>query len=164
MTGKKPETQVIAKPAETSITIRREFDAPRELVFRAYEDPKLYARWYGCETMKITAEKFECRTGGSYRLAQSIKGMGEFVVRGVFHEVREAEFIVKTIESDRSPGRVVLESTRFEVLPGNRARVVGSIYLQSVADRDEWIRLGVEKGTREGHDRLWKLLKELMPS
>lgn len=162
MTGKEGGTQVIAMPAETSITIRRDFDAPRELVFRAYQDPKLYTRWYECETMKIIAEQFECRTGGSYRLMQSMQGVGEFVVRGVFHEVRQDELIVKTIESDGKPGRVALESTRFEALSGDRARVVGSIYLQSVAERDEWIRLGVEKGTREAHGRLRGLLKELM--
>lgn len=162
MTETKQETRLIAKPAESSLTITREFDAPRELVFRAYSEPGLYARWYACEGMEINAEMFECRTGGSYRFVQTMYGKGEVAVRGVFHEVRKPDFIVKTIESESNAGHVVLEVTRFEALPGDRTRITGTSYLQSEADRDEWLRLGVEKGTREAHEHLRSLLKDLL--
>jgi uncharacterized protein YndB with AHSA1/START domain len=164
MSQKKNETRLTAEPGQTSIVISREFDATCDLVFRAHSDPKLFTRWYGCKGMKTTAIEFDCRTGGSYQLLQTVEGMGEFTVRGVYHEVRESELIVRTFESGPNPGRVALEVMRFEALPGDRTRVIGETYLQSVADRDALLKMGVEYGTREAHEQLRALLEELARS
>ncbi len=155
------ETHLIARPGEASYTVLRDFDATPELVFRAYSEPELYVRWHACDAMEIVAEKFECRTGGSYRIVETVVGADAYAVRGVFHEVRNPGLIVKTIESASHPGHVALEVTRFEALPDKRTRMTGITYLQSVAKRDEWVRLGVEKGTREAHGYLRALLQEL---
>jgi uncharacterized protein YndB with AHSA1/START domain len=114
--------------------------------------------------MKTTAKEFDCRTGGAYRLLQVVDGMGEFTVRGVYHEVRVSELIVRTFESGTNPGRVALEVTRFEALAGERTRVTGATYLQSVTDRDALLRMGVEQGTRDAHGQLDALLEELLRS
>jgi uncharacterized protein YndB with AHSA1/START domain len=47
MTEKKNETFLVAEPGQTSIVITREFNAPRDMVFRAFSDPKLFVRWFG---------------------------------------------------------------------------------------------------------------------
>ena len=39
------KTNIIAQPGKQEIVITRTFDAPRELVFKAYTDPKLIAQW-----------------------------------------------------------------------------------------------------------------------
>ncbi len=39
------KTQITAEPGIPQITITREFDAPRDLVFRAHTDPDLLVRW-----------------------------------------------------------------------------------------------------------------------
>jgi len=156
------ETHLTAEPGQISIVVTREFDAPRELVFRAHSDPKLFTRWYGCEGMKTTTDQFDCRTGGAYRLVQEVEGMGKFTVHGVYHEVRKSELIVRTFESETNPGRVALEVTRFETLPADRTRVTGTTFLQSVADRDAMLQVGVEHGTREAHEQLRALLEELV--
>src|ERR1035438_5439432 len=103
MTGKKNETFLVAEPGQTSIVITREFNAPRDMVFRAFSDPKLFVRWFGCEGMQTKAETFDCRTGGSYRLVQTVEGMGTFATHGAYHEVRENDLIVKTFESETYP-------------------------------------------------------------
>ncbi len=159
MTKPKSGTRLTFKPSESSFKITREFDAPRNLVFRAFSDPDLYARWHACEGMRIRAETFECRTGGSYRIVEVLPSNVEVAVRGVYHEVRNPDRIVKTIENESDSGRLALEVTLFEALPGNRTRLTSSTYMQSSADRDEWIRLGVEKGTREAHEKLDQLLE-----
>lgn len=43
----KPETKIIAEPGRTDVSVVREFDAPRELVFKAHEDPELIKQWLG---------------------------------------------------------------------------------------------------------------------
>jgi len=44
------KTNLIAEPGKQEIIITREFDAPRELVFKAFTDPKLYIQWLDRET------------------------------------------------------------------------------------------------------------------
>jgi uncharacterized protein YndB with AHSA1/START domain len=55
----KHPTNVVAKPAKQEIIITREFDAPRELVFKAFTDPNLRAQWLGPRGLTTTFERFE---------------------------------------------------------------------------------------------------------
>jgi uncharacterized protein YndB with AHSA1/START domain len=41
------ETKITAEPGKQDVYIIREFDAPRELVFKAHEDPELIKQWLG---------------------------------------------------------------------------------------------------------------------
>jgi hypothetical protein len=41
------KTEIIAEPGKQELFIKREFDAPRELVFRAHVDPEIYVKWCG---------------------------------------------------------------------------------------------------------------------
>ncbi len=61
MNGSSPtknKTQIIVEPGKQELTIIREFDAPRELVFRAYTEPELYVRWLGPRGYEIELEKY----------------------------------------------------------------------------------------------------------
>ncbi len=59
------------------VLITRVFDAPRELVFRAWTDPDHVARWFGPEGMEVSRESVEIdlRIGGRYGLTMSGRGM-----------------------------------------------------------------------------------------
>ena len=59
------------------VLITRVFDAPRELVFRAWTDPDHVARWFGPEGMEVPRESVEIdlRIGGRYALTMSGRGM-----------------------------------------------------------------------------------------
>ena len=52
--AKKNQTEIIAEPGKLEVFITREFDAARELVFRAYTDPKLLTQWLGPRDLKMT--------------------------------------------------------------------------------------------------------------
>src|ERR1700756_38699 len=101
-------TRLEAEAGRQELVVSREFDAPRELVFRAYSEPELYARWYGCRDMRTRIDRFEAKSGGSYRLIQSIKGSGEVGSHGVFHEVAAPERLVRTFEGENLPGHAWL--------------------------------------------------------
>jgi len=53
MTGKNP-TSFIAKPGKPEIVMTHVFDAPRELVFKVYTDPKLLPNWWGPRNLTTT--------------------------------------------------------------------------------------------------------------
>ncbi len=160
----KNKTVITAEPGKQEVVITREFDAPRELVFKAFTDPKLYVQWLGPRELTMTLEKFEPRNGGSWRYIHKDKAGNAYGFHGVNHEVTAPERIIGTFEFEglSEKGHVALETARFEALPGNRTRVTAQSVFQSVADRDGMLQSGMERGVNDSHERLDELLaKEL---
>ena len=159
----KNKTTITAEPGKQELFITREFDAPRELVFRAYTDPAIYAQWLGPRGLTTTFDVFEPVSGGKYRFIQKDQDGNEFSFHGVTHEVLAPERIIGTFEFDGLPetGHVILETTRFEALPGNRTRITSQSVFQSVADRDGMLQSGMEHGVVEGYERLDEILANI---
>jgi len=159
----KNKVTVTAEPGKQELFIVREFDAPRELVFKAYTDAEIYAQWLGPHGLETHFEVFEPVSGGRYKFVQKDNDGNEFSFHGVTHEVLLNERIIGTFEFDGLPesGHVVLETTRFEALPGDRTRITSQSVFQSVSDRDGMIQSGMEHGVVEGYERLDDILKTL---
>jgi len=160
---KKNLTIITAAPGKQEIFITREFDAPRELVFKAFTDQKLYTRWLGPREITMILEKFEPRNGGMWRYIHKDKDGKEYAFHGVYHEVTFPERIIDTFEFEGLPekGYVALETVRFEELPGDRTKVMSQAVFQSVADRDGELQSGMERGVKESYDRLDELLEKI---
>jgi uncharacterized protein YndB with AHSA1/START domain len=156
-------TKITAEPGKQEIMITREFDAPRELVFEAFTDPELYVQWIGPRGLTMILETFESRNGGSWRYIQKDADGNEFAFHGVNHEVLSPERIIGTFEFEGLPekGHVVLQTARFEALPGNRTRMTSQSVFQSIADRDGMLQSGMEAGVNDTYDRLEELLKNM---
>jgi uncharacterized protein YndB with AHSA1/START domain len=156
-------TKMIMKPGVQEIIVIREFDAPRELVFRAYTDPELYARWIGPRELSTTIEVFEPHLGGTYRFIQTDPAGQEFAFHGVFHEATAPERIIETFEYEGLPekGHVSFETINFDSLPNQRTRMTTRSVFLSVADRDGMIAGDMERGETESYERLDELLEEI---
>jgi uncharacterized protein YndB with AHSA1/START domain len=156
----KNQTTIKAEPGKQEVIIIREFDAPRELVFKAFTDPKILVRWLGPRELTMTIEKFEARKGGSWQYTHADKDGNKFSFHGVVHELTAPERIIQTFEFDGLPekGHVAMETARFESLPGNRTRVTTQSVFQSVADRDGMVQSGMEHGVKDSHERLDEVL------
>jgi uncharacterized protein YndB with AHSA1/START domain len=81
------------------LQLTRVFDAPRELVFKAWTDASQFTQWFGaaaCDGASLQSTKVDARTGGKYRL-QVRKDDGEFFTTvGVYREVKPPERLVFT--------------------------------------------------------------------
>jgi uncharacterized protein YndB with AHSA1/START domain len=151
------ETQIVADPTLPTILIIREFDASSGRVFQAYTDPDLVVQWLGPRRLTMRIDEYGTRTGGSYRYVHRDDDGTEYGFRGVFHEVRLNERIVQTFAFDGFPDGVSLETTAFEDLRG-RTRVTTKSLMDSIEVRDSVIKTGMQRGVREGHERLDELL------
>src|SRR6266851_3996528 len=60
-------THLLAEPGKQEIVITREFDAPRELVFKACTDPKLIPQWWGPRSLTTEVDKMDVKPGGQWR-------------------------------------------------------------------------------------------------
>ena len=150
---------VNAEPGKQELFIIREFDAPRELVYKAHIDPKLYVQWLGPHGYEMVLEEFEPVNGGRYRYIHKDKEGNEYGFHGTFHDM-SINNMVQTFEFEGYPGHVSLDCMTLEELPGNRTKATIHSVFQSVSDRDGMIQNGMETGVREGYERLDDILAE----
>lgn len=154
------KTEIRAESGKQELFITREFDAPRELVFKAHTDPDIYVKWVGPRDLTMTIDRWDSRGGGSYQFTHE-RGGHKYSFHGVYHEILAPERIIGTFEFDGLPetGHVILGTTKFEELPGGRCRLVHQSVFQSVSDRDGMIASGMERGVNDGYEKLDELLE-----
>ena len=153
------ETQIIADPRVPLVRITREFDAPKEKVFRAHTDPELVVQWQGPKGMQARVDHFDCRTGGSYRYVHR-QGGEEYGFHGCFHEVRPDELIVQTFTFEGFPDGVALEKLVLEDLGNGRTRLTATSLVDSFEGRDAFVSSGMDVGVVEGYAKLDALLAD----
>jgi uncharacterized protein YndB with AHSA1/START domain len=152
--------KLIAEPGTHAIFTSREFDAPRELVFKAFTDPTLIPQWWGPARYTTTVDKMEVRKGGIWRYIQRDADGNEFGFHGVYHEIASPERIVFTFEFEGMPGHVLLETVTLQEHDG-KTTVNDSSIFQTVEDRDGMIQSGMESGAAESWDRFETLLQSM---
>jgi uncharacterized protein YndB with AHSA1/START domain len=157
------KTVITAEPGMPLITITREFDAPRDLVFRAHVDPELLVQWLGPRRLTMTIDRYDVRDGGTWRYIHTDADGNEYAFHGVFHGTPSPDAIVQTFEFEGVPGHVMLDTITLEQRDGRTLmRTVSSF--QSVEDRDGMLATGMEQGVRDSEDRLAELLARQLAS
>ena len=147
------DLKVVADPGTHEIVITRTFDAPRELVFKAFTDPDAVRQWWGQATSETVVDELEARAGGRWRFVERDGEGNEYGFHGVYHDATAPERIVYTFEFEGMPGHVLLETITFEEQDGKTHMTDRSVF-QSVADRDGMLQSGMESGAAESYDRL----------
>lgn len=157
------KAEIKAEPGKQEFFITREFDAPRELVFKAFTDPDLLVQWLGPRPLTMTLDLFEARNGGSWRYTFTDPEGRKDKFHGVFHEILAPERIIQTFEYEGLPetGHVILDTAKFEELPGGRTRMVDQSVCQSADDRDGMLQSGMEEGVNDSYSRLDELLEKM---
>jgi uncharacterized protein YndB with AHSA1/START domain len=155
------KTTITAPAGVPFVDIEREFDAPPELVHRAYLEPELITQWLGPRKYEMVVDKWDARAGGQYRYVHR-NAEGEFGFHGVFHSM-DIDNMVQTFEFEGVPGHVSLDQLVIEDLSGGRSRIKSHSVFQSVADRDAMVEAGMGDGVEDGYNRLDELLGKLQP-
>lgn len=161
MTTTTRATEIDAPAGVPFIDITRDFDAPRELVFRAYTDPELVVQWLGPARYEMTIDRWDARDGGAWRYVHRAADGTEFGFHGVFHGPMTIDGGVQTFEFEGAPGHVSLDTLVLEDLGGGRTRVRTHSTCQSIEDRDAMVAAGMGGGVTEGYERLDGLLDRL---
>ena len=156
-------TQIIAEKGNQEIFIIREFDAPREMVFKAFSDPEILVQFFAPFDYTLHFNHQDYRTGGSYSWCNKNKeGKTLCTFSGVIHELTSPERIIQTSEFMELPerGNVLLEVIKFEDLPNNRTKMTVHDLCPSVAIRDTIINSGMDKGLVDIFNKLDMLLRK----
>ena len=160
---KQARKATVTTPTDREIHIVREFDAPRDLVFAVYTDPKLIHEWWGPNGTTTTVDYMDPRTGGDWRFGIRNADGSETAFRGTYREVTPPERIVQTFEWDGMPGYVSVETAVFEDL-GDRTRVTNTTLFHTTEERDGMLASGMERGMNETFSRLEEVLAARLAS
>ena len=147
----------ITTPNDTEIRIERTFDAPRDIVFRAYTDPKLLSQWMGPRKYKMTIEQMDVHPGGRWHFTHIDTDGTEYGFHGEFREIVRPERIVQTWNFEGMPGES-LQTALFHEHNG-RTTVTSIVKLERKEHRDGMLASNMESGLNEGYDRLDELLR-----
>jgi uncharacterized protein YndB with AHSA1/START domain len=158
MPTKSQNASTLTLPSDREIVMTRDFDAPRELVFKAYTDPDAIPQWWGLRANTTTVAMMDVRPGGRWRFVQRDPAGVEYGFNGEYREVVPPERLVSTFEFEGLPGHVVTDTATFIALPGGRTRVTVTSHFASQEDRDGMLQSGMEGGANETWDRLAELL------
>lgn len=158
MSAKNSSNSTLTMPSDREIVMTRVFDAPRELVFKAYTDPNLIPQWWGLRTNTTTVDKMDVKPGGAWRFVQRDADGNEDGFRGEYQEIVPPERLVNTFEWEGMPGHIIVDSAIFEALPDGKTKLTITSRFASVEDRDGMLQSGMESGANETWDRLAELL------
>jgi uncharacterized protein YndB with AHSA1/START domain len=87
---------VVTLPADDQILITREFNAPRQLVYRAWTTPDLVKRWWSGQRGTMTSVEIDLRVGGRWRYVMTVPDGTEVAFHGEYLEIVPGERIVTT--------------------------------------------------------------------
>jgi uncharacterized protein YndB with AHSA1/START domain len=154
-----PASSVLTTPSDREIHIERVFDAPRDLIWRAFTEPELLAQWWG-RGNKLTIERMEVERGGHWRFVEH-SDEGKHGFEGRYREVTAPERIVWTFEWDGMPGYVAVDTVEFEDLGDGRTKVITESLFHTTEERDSMLEYGMQKGLDQSYAALDRLLAKL---
>jgi uncharacterized protein YndB with AHSA1/START domain len=153
-------TATVTLPSDREILIVREFDAPRELVWKAFTTPELVSRWWPGRRGEMRLCEIDLRPGGAWRYVMVADGGFEVGFHGEYREVEALERIVNTEVYEGAPGSPALVTNTFAE-DGGRTTLTMLTSVESREVRDAIIESGMEGGMQEGMDLLEELAVSL---
>ena len=96
MTVTSSRTATLTLPTDEQILITREFDAPRDLVYKAWTTPELVRRWWHAKRGEVTVCEIDLRVGGRWRYVMRTPDGGEHGFSGEYREITPPERLVYT--------------------------------------------------------------------
>jgi len=150
------KTKIDAEDGKQEIVITREFELPLELLFKAYVDPEIVEQWMGTKVLKLENTKH-----GSYQFETTDSKGNKHRFNGAIHDFAPNKKITRTFEFENTSFGVQLEILEFEKLTDDTSKLNMHVIYESVAQRDEMLKLPFAQGINMAHNRIQDILNKL---
>jgi uncharacterized protein YndB with AHSA1/START domain len=152
-------TANLTLPTDEQIMITREFDAPKDLVYKAWTTPELVKRWWNARRGEVTLCEIDLRVGGKWRYVMVADDGTEVGFHGEYREIVPNERIVSTETYEGLPEGVPEEqgstlNTATFTEEGGRTTLTILVQAPNKASRDAIIESGMEAGLQDALDLL----------
>ena len=153
------------KASDREMTIERVFDAPRELVYRAWTEPEHLDKWYGPDGMSVVTTEHDFSVGGSWRFEMGPAGSGGGMpMKSIFREIVPLERVVTEdsmeTEGQSTPVEVMTVTATFED-QGDKTKLTLHILHASEELRKRSEEVGIQHGWSSAFDCLDRHLVEV---
>ena len=145
-----------APKEEHELVVTRVFDAPRELVFKAWTDPKIVAQWWGPHRFTNPVCELDPRPGGAIRIHMHGPDGTVYPMTGVYQEVVEPERIVFTSAALDASGNAmfeVLTTVTFAEEGGKTKQILRTRVIKSTPEAARYLA-GLEEDWTQSLERL----------
>jgi uncharacterized protein YndB with AHSA1/START domain len=150
-------TAKVTLPADTQILITREFDAPKELIWKAWTTPELVRQWWHANRGEVTVAEIDLRVGGKWRSVMvTTEGGIEVGFHGEYREIEPYDRLVSTEAYEGVPNpdeNATLNTVTLEETDG-RTLVTVLVDAPSKEIRDAIVESGMEAGMQDAYDLL----------
>lgn len=147
-------------PNERRVVITRVFDAPRELVWRAWTESQHMAKWFGPKSFTIPSCEVDPRVGGVLLLTMRGPDGQDYPMKGVFREVVKPERLSFSNIAVDNDGNHLLEgatTVTFEDLGGKTKMTLDAQAVGLVPQAPQMLA-GMEAGWSGSFDKLAQAL------
>jgi len=149
-------------PSDTQILIRRDFAAPKHLVYRAVSEPELVKRWWNAKRGEVTTCEIDLRVGGKWRYVMETPDGFEVAFHGEYKEIVPNERVVTTEAFEGAPDPDANATTNTMTLTENDGVTTLTVLIDCP---NEFVRNAiVESGMEEGLQDAYDLLEEVAVS
>lgn len=145
--------EIVNPPANCEIVSSRNVSAPRQLVFKAWTDPKHLEMWWGPKGFTNTFHDFNLHPGGAWRFTMHGPGGEEYRNESVFIKIIEPSKLVW----DHISGPKFQGVATFEELPEDHTRVTFRMIFRSVGECEK-VKVYAVDANEQNFDRLEKEL------
>jgi uncharacterized protein YndB with AHSA1/START domain len=149
----------VTLPTDEQILITREFDAPKDLVYKAWTTPELVKRWWSGERGEVTLAEIDLRVGGAWRFVMSGEGF-EVGFHGEYRELVPDERIVSTEVFEGVPDAASVNTLTLTETDG-RTLLTVLVQHTSKEHRDGHVNSGMEVGLQESLNALERVVHSL---
>ena len=144
------------------LVLTRVFDAPRELVFKAWTDPKIVAQWWGPHRFTSPVCELDARPGGAIRIHMRGPDGTVYPMTGTYQEIVEPERIAFTsaaLDAAGNPMFEMLTTVTFAEEGGKTKQILRTCVIKSTAEAPRYLA-GMEAGWTQSLERLTAYLAE----
>lgn len=149
----------IAKMTQTNqkeLTLNRVYDAPRDLVFKAWTDPRMLAQWFAPEMFSVPTCEVDPRPGGAIYLIMRGPDGTEFPLTGVYNEVKPYERIVfssgAVMDAAGNPQLETLTTVNFTE-EGGKTKMTVQINVTKAGADANFALAGMEEGWKQSLEK-----------
>ena len=148
----------VTLPADNQILIERQFEAPAELVYKAYTTPELVKRWWHANRGEVRIVEIDLRVGGKWRHVMVADDGSEVGFHGEYREIVPNERLVTTeiwegATETEYPTDPTVNTATFSEVEG-RTTLTILVEAPSKEIRDAIIESGMEDGLQDALDLL----------
>jgi uncharacterized protein YndB with AHSA1/START domain len=135
--------------SDREILITRTFDAPRELVFKAWTAPEHLGAWWGPDGFTTTTHEMDFRPGGAWRFTMHGPDGTDYKDKIVYKEIEAPARLAYVHSADDDQKQGPFQVTADFKEQGGKTTITFRLVFENAEDRAQALKFGAMEGANQ---------------